>query len=311
MTKLCKKDFLDILSNYRLGDFRRAQAFTTGAVQVNVRLTTSMGHFALKHYQNRSRERVLFEADLLRYLHRHAFLAPVPIGDRGGGFVGEHKGKPYTICTIVPGRNRENPNAAQLGQLAECVATLHKVSRGYRPSHSQSRHADTRQFLWEAAQVEARKLGDSPNAKAKLRWMRDELDALKLPNSLPKGIGHYDYHYSNIMFVNGRLSGLVDFDDARYTRLVLDVANMGDYWASLPGGELDFDRMRKLLREYAKNRPLNEAEKRHLFDAWKAQVLLDTVYYFHRGRADDFREKRKIGYLNNVGREEFQSRLFA
>ncbi len=310
MSGLRKRDFLEILSHYRLGDCVKAEAFTSGAVQVNVRLTTTTVPFALKWYQNRSRERVLFEVDILRYLQKHAFPAPAPIRAVDGGYVGECRGKPYTICSIVPGRHRQKPGPAQLRQVAACAANLHKTSRGYRPPRSVSGRVDDRQFLWEAAQAEARKLGRNPNARAKLAWMRGELDALKLPNALPKGICHYDYHFSNFLFVKGRLSGLVDFDDARHARLVFDIANLLDYWAWPHGGPPDFKRARDLIREYTKHRPLNEAEKRHLFDAWKAQILLDAVYFFARGPVDDFHEKRKIDGLENLGREAFQRKVF-
>ncbi|MCP4640550.1 MAG: homoserine kinase [bacterium] len=307
---LRKHDFAEILSRYRLGGYVNAEPFATGAVQVNVRLTTTKGLYALKWYRNRSRERVQFEVHILRFLERRSFPAPIPVRDASGAYVGEHKGKPYAIYTIVPGAHVEKPRRAHLEQLAACAANLHRVSRGYRPPALASARMDTRQFLWKAAQAEARKLGMNANAKAKLRWMRDQLDALRLPNSLPKGICHYDYHHSNFLFTKGRLSGLVDFDDARHARLVLDVANLLDYWTWAHGKGVDFSRARQLLREYTKHRPLNEAEKRHLFDAWKAQILLDKVYFFGRGQADDFYEKRKIEQLDGVGRTGFERSVF-
>ena len=59
-----------------------------------------------------------------------------------------------------------------------------------------------------------------------------------------------------------------------------------------------------------KHRPLNNNEKRHLFDVYKLSILIDCVWYFKRGNVSDFYEKRKIDYLNNLGREEFYDKVF-
>ena len=103
--------------------------------------------------------------------------------------------------------------------------------------------------------------------------------------------------------------GLIDFDDANYTYLIYDVANFLDYYARM--WPLDDGKARSLLKEYMKHRPLSAPEQRHLFDALKLSVLVDSLWFFHRYERGSFREKRKIDYLNSLGREGFRSRLFA
>ena len=51
-------------------------------------------------------------------------------------------------------------------------------------------------------------------------------------------------------------------------------------------------------------------EKRHLFDLHKLSILIDCVWSFKRGNVKDFYEKRKINYLDKMGREEFYKGLF-
>ena len=58
------------------------------------------------------------------------------------------------------------------------------------------------------------------------------------------------------------------------------------------------------------HRPLMDDEKKHLFDIFKLTIMLDCIWYFKRGRTDDFYERRKIDSLNNLGREEFYKRIF-
>ena len=67
---------------------------------------------------------------------------------------------------------------------------------------------------------------------------------------------------------------------------------------------------RKIVSIYSKYRPLSEIEKENLFDVFKLSLLFDCIWYFNRGTSAEFFEKRKIDYLNNLGRESFYNNLF-
>ncbi len=72
------------------------------------------------------------------------------------------------------------------------------------------------------ARRKAKAIGTA-NAKNKLKWFESELSKLSLPKSLPKGICHCDFHFSNVLFTKGKFSALIDFDDANYTFLTFDL----------------------------------------------------------------------------------------
>jgi len=171
------------------------------------------------------------------------------------------------------------------------------------------------------AQKAALKIGTA-NSRKKLEWFIDALSKLNLPKSIPKGICHCDFHFSNILFREGELVALIDFDDANYTYLTYDLATLinpfmpsfeWDTWSQFEQGEnvFDFREGRKVIVEYEKVRRLKDIEKRHLFDVYKLCILFDCVWYFDRGEADDFYERRKIDELNRFGRENFYRELFS
>ena len=60
-----------------------------------------------------------------------------------------------------------------------------------------------------------------------------------------------------------------------------------------------------------KYRRLNALEKRHLFDVLQLSILIDCIWFFERGGAEDFYEKRKIEFLNHLGRDKFFEALFS
>src|ERR1017187_4225307 len=319
-TAFSQTELVSILANYRLGGYRSAKPFIHGTVQTNLLLRTTQGRFVLRYYENRSRNSVLFETDVIRYLNDRPFPCPAPLKNEYGEYVGTYNGHPYVIFEFVEGRHLKHPSATQKRALIRKVAELHNLTGAYRSRYAKYRlnyDIDTCRTL---ARRKAKAIG-TPNAKNKLKWFESELSKLSLPESLLKGICHCDFHVSNVLFKAGKFSALIDFDDANYTFLTFDLVSLIDRviwpfdpntWSGFKKGEtiLDFRAARKIISEYMKYRPLRVVEQKHLFDVFKLSILFDCVWYFARGDAEDFFERRKIEFLNALGRSEFRNRLF-
>jgi Ser/Thr protein kinase RdoA (MazF antagonist) len=305
-----RDDFNRILPEYDLGDLTGFQPIIRGTVETNVMLKTSKGRFVFRYYEIRSKGSVLFESSLISHLKRRHYPCPAMLKDKHGKYVGIYKGKPFAIFEFAEGKHIEHPTDKQRNQLIAKVAELHKNTRGYRPTNIGQRMNYSAALCRRLARQNAQNLGTA-TAREKLAWIENELSELKLPRSLPKGVCHGDFHFSNVLYKNGRFSALLDFDDANYTYLLFDLWGLIDYAAwQHRDMTLDIRKARKVLREYKKHRPLYRIEERHLFDVYKLGVLFDSIWYFGRGTAEDFYEKRKIEYLNGMGREQFRRELF-
>ncbi|GCE24067.1 homoserine kinase [Dictyobacter kobayashii] len=319
-TEFSKQQFIEILSDYTLGDFTAFKPITAGTVQTNFLLQTTQGTFVFRYYENRSMGSVLFESDLTQYLKKKRYPCPAPLKNSKGRYVGTHNEKPYIIFEFVEGQHLENPDAAQTKQLIQKVAELQNLTRNYKPRHTKYRWNYDLALCQQLAREEADKI-NTVQAKEKLAWFEHELSQLILPRSLPKGICHCDFHFSNILFQNGEFKALIDFDDANYTFLMYDLATLIDpflpsfdwnSWSHFKPGEnvFDFSAASQTVMEYTRHRPLNNNEKSHLYDVFKLSIMFDCVWYFKRGDAKDFYEKRKIAALNDLGREHFHAELF-
>lgn len=319
-TSFSKADFTNILSDYNLGKYKKSRPFTTGAVQTNFLLETTRGKFVFRYFENRSINSVLFESNLIRYLKDKNYPCPAHYKNKHGKFVGMYKNKPYIIFEFMKGQHFKKPNRNQKKQLIKKIAELQKITSNYRPAYKKYRWNYDVDFCKRLAQKEAKKINTS-NSRKKLKWFKKELSQIKIPKSLPKGICHCDFHFSNVLFEKGEFNALIDFDDANYTFLTFDLASLinpfipsfeWDTWAKFGKDEnvFDFSQSKWIVSEYMKHRPLKSNEKKYLFDIFKLTVMLDCIWYFKRGNADDFYEKRKIDYLNNLGREEFYKRIF-
>lgn len=309
-TPFSEQDFDQILALYDLGVYTQAEPIAQGAVQTNYFLHTTTGKFVLRYYENRSKESVLFESHLLTYLKQHHYPCPAPFRNRHGALVGMYQAKPYMIFEFMPGHHIDHPNDQHKRQLIQHVARLQNLTRGYQPPYKAYRWNYNIERCRELATAAVQKI-NTENARAKLGWLEQQLSALDLPESLPKGICHCDFHFSNVLFHNDQFAGLLDFDDANYTYLCFDLVSLIDSWAwPFQSDTLDLAQARDIAQVYISYRQLSDIEQRHIFDVHKLSILYDCVWFFGRGQADDFYEKRKIEHLDNLGWKRYSDSLF-
>ncbi len=264
----------------------------------------------LRYYENRTYESVLFECYLLAFLKKHAYPCPGPFKNRLGAYAGEFQGRPYVIFEFLEGQPVALPNAQHTRQLIQKAAELHQLTRTYQPRYQAKRWNYSADLCRSLAQSAAAKIG-TPTADAKLAWLEQQLAALQLPRALPKGICHCDFHFSNILFQADQFVALLDFDDANHTFLLFDLVGLIETWAwPYPAATLNLADARTVVQEYSRYRRLNSLEQHHLYDVCQLSILMDCVWYFGRGDATDFYEKRKIDALQALGRAEFFAGIF-
>ena len=309
-TPLTHDDFVNILSQYDLGAYTQSEAIQQGTVQTNYFIQTTQGRFVFRYYETRSKESVLFESDLLAYLTEHHYPCPAQIKNTQGAYVGTYRNKPYVLFEFLEGQPIEHPSAHHWQQLVQKAAELQRLTQDYRSRYTPHRWNYDSHLCRTLAHAEATRI-NTKSAREKFAWLTRELTTLDFPPSLPKGICHCDFHFSNVLFQGDELVALLDFDDANYTFLQFDLVGLIEYWAWPRTVDiLDVTKARNVVQEYMKHRPLSPIEQQHLYDVYKLSILFDCVWYFSRGPADDFREKRKIEALNGLGRQKFLDELF-
>jgi Ser/Thr protein kinase RdoA (MazF antagonist) len=122
----------------------------------------------------------------------------------------------------------------------------------------------------------------------------------------PRQIVHADWHPGNMLFVNGRVSGVIDYDSLRWMPPVTDVANGALQFSIVGGGTdplvwppaADEMRLRRFLLGYDGVRALRPEEFRvlpHLMiEALIAEAVLPIAATGTFGRLEGFRFLRMI-----------------
>jgi homoserine kinase type II len=309
-TMFSQQNFTHILAQYDLGNYTQSQPIAQGTVQTNYFLYTTQGKFVLRYYESRSKESVLFESHVLTYLKKQNYPCPNPLQNNKGETVTLYRGKPVVIFEFIEGHSVEQLTKNHKRQVIQKAAELNSLTQAYQPRYKKYRWNYSIELCQTLAKTEANKI-NTANAYEKLSWFEAQLAMLDLPDSLPKGICHCDFDFSNLLFQNDQLVALLDFDDANYTYLTFDLACLIDSWAwPHQSDALDFGQARTIAQAYTKYRLLSPVEQRHLFDVHKLAILFDGIWFFKRGQANNFYEQRKIEFLGDLGWERYAEELF-
>lgn len=295
-----------ILSSYELGEYIDSQGFDRGADQTNIQVTTSNGTYAFRYYEKRPEDYVRFEIDLLHFLGDNSYPCPAPIQLRDGNYFGLHKSKPYAMFTLLEGEHDDSTENYRL--VAPALAWLNNLTLGHKPVYSEARAQYGPEYAWSWAEANAKNIADQGEAHERLTWFRGELDTLHLPTDLPQGVCHCDSNTSNFLYTDGKLSAVLDFDQAAYTWLLYDVAQMIYWWTWPNKGDIQLEESRDLVAQYETIRKLSDDERHHLFDMLKLVHLIGIGWSLSD---DSFpNDKRKVVVLNALGRNKFFDAIF-
>ena len=231
-----------------------------GVENSNYSLRTTTGDYILTLYEKRVDPAELpWFLGLMEHLARRGIVCPLPVHGSDGQALRHLCGRHAAITTFLPGVWPRRVRVEHCGPLGAALAALHVAGAGLRPDAAQ-RAGPGR--LAAAAGALARAGG-----RACSRGWRAELEAALArilaawPSGLPVGHIHADLFPDNVFFLDGRLSGLIDFYFAATDVLAYDIAVCLNAWCFEPDFTFNVTKARAMLSAYAATRPLSAAER--------------------------------------------------
>ena len=178
------------------------------------------------------------EASLLSHLHTNGLAVPRPFHVDNSG---DALGSPAIVIEYVEGRHEFEPADLRtfILQMAVFLSDLH----GLQPN------PDLSSALYDQAAHVAACLADKPqrlDASLSEGLVRDALEAAWPPPQVTPAILHGDYWPGNILWRDGRIAAVVDWEDAAFGDPLADLANarLELLWA------FDFDTMDAFTSTY-------------------------------------------------------------
>ena len=257
-TDVAFEDLEVLLAGYDVGAPLSFKGIAEGVENSNFLLQTDRGSFFLTLYEKRVRESDLpFFLGLMDHLGARGIACPQPVRRRDGAQWTRCNGRPAALISFLKGLSVQRPEAAHCAAAGDALAQLHKegadfpIQRtnalgvaGWRDLVEQtSNGADTFEFgLRDLIATRYRDLSSS--------W----------PAGLPSGVIHADLFPDNVLFMNGKVSGLIDFYFACNDAFAYDLAILLNAWCFEKDGGYNITKGKSLIAAYRRRRELSSDE---------------------------------------------------
>lgn len=257
-TEVTDEALAAFLKDYDIGEALAFRGIAEGVENSNFSLRTTRGDFILTLYEKRVDPAELpWFLGLMAHLAQRGINCPLPVAGRDGAPLRFLEGRHAAVTTFLPGVWPRRVRQEHCGPVGAALAALHQAGADYAPMRPNALGpAGWRPLL--ARSLEGAD-GVMPGLGAELdRALRGILAAW--PVGLPVGHIHADLFPDNVFFLDGRLSGLIDFYFAATDILAYDLAVCLNAWCFEPDLSFNVTKGRAMLQAYLAARPLGAAE---------------------------------------------------
>lgn len=286
-TKVSHSELQAFLSQYPVGDVVGFQGIGEGVENTNYFVDTEDGRWVLTLFERLNYDDLPFFLGLMEHLAAHGFPSAAPLRTHAGRNLVELNGKPAAMVQRLVGQSVLFPNIAQCSAAGGVLGELHRIAASFGGAAENSRgsawRSHTAADLLPHLRTDARALIESElQAQAGL-----DLQAL------PQGIVHADLFRDNVLFVDDRLSGVIDFYYACRDSLLYDLAITVNDWCFDTHGTLNAARASAMMLAYRSRRQTTAEEHA----AWNL-VLRAAALRFYLSRLYDWIHPREGGMVH-------------
>ncbi len=276
-TKVTHSELKRFLTRYPVGRLLNFQGIGEGVENTNYFVDTTDGRWVLTLFERLNYDDLPFFLGLMEHLATHGFPGAMPMRTREGSTLTTLNDKPAALVRRLEGQGVLFPTIAQCRAVGRALGDLHVIGQSYDGHCDNSRGPQWRR---DTAMAVLPKANDGASA-----LIEDELQAqagLDL-TALPQGVIHADLFRDNALFVEERLTGVIDFYYACNDALLYDLAVTVNDWCFEPDGSVNAARWQALTDAYRSRREPTSAERA----AWQL-TLRAAAFRFYLSRLFDW-----------------------
>jgi len=246
------------LQDYDLGQVLSFKGIAGGVENTNYALQTEQGRYILTLYEKRVAESDLpFFIGLMDHLSSAGFPCPHPVLNKKGDALARLADRPAAMVSFLDGLDVKNPDTGLCEEAGIAMAQLHAAAYGFPIERTNALAPQGWPKLAKAGQAgaESIEVGLESLIKTELATLQNQW-----PNDIPKGVIHADMFPDNVFFMNGKLSGVIDFYFACNDFLAYDIAVALNAWCFDADWQFQQDLSAAFLRGYQSERKLTPEE---------------------------------------------------
>jgi homoserine kinase type II len=258
-TDVSFEDLEILLADYDIGRPRSFKGIAEGVENSNFYLQTDRGAFILTLYEKRVHADDLpFFLGLMEHLAARGIACPLPVRSLSGQHWQMLNGRPAAILTFLDGVSLRRPDAAHCAAAGAALAELHAAGADFAIKRDNALSVAGWRKLVDATLPHADDIqpGLADLISSTFRQVENAW-----PADLPAGVIHADLFPDNVLFMNGGVSGLIDFYFACNDAYAYDLAVMLNAWCFEQDGAYNLTKGQSLLGAYQRHRKLNENER--------------------------------------------------
>lgn len=284
-TEITDDDLTTFLAAYDIGHVVSLKGIAEGVENSNYLLQTDRAHYILTIYEKRVAEGDLpFFLGLMDHLADRNFPCPTPIHGRDGEALRRLAGKPAAIVSFIEGLWVRRPTPDHCAQLGAALAQMHVAGDGFERRRGNALSVADWRPLFERCRADA----DTVETGLADSIAGELTDIEKTwPTDLPHGVIHADLFPDNVLFLENKLSGFIDFYFACNDFFAYDIAVCLNAWCFETDGSFNITKAKALLTAYRRHRAITPEE-------------LAALPLLARGAAMRFLLTRLFDWLNQV-----------
>jgi len=222
-----------------------------GNANSNFRIESENASYMLTLMEEKSFQEVKALVQILQWLHQHKFPTTQIIPTLKGKISTQFSNLPVLVKPWISGEVIEDLSHHHLTQVGAAMAQLHTIPI---PIEIPLGHPYGKTIFPKAFQK-----GIDTEYEAWLEKSTAKLEQ-QLPKGLPTGLIHGDIFYDNVLFQDGKLQAIIDFEEVCHYQLAFDLG-MGILGLCQSEGQINPEKISPLVSGYESIRPLEKAEK--------------------------------------------------
>ena len=298
-----------LLSRYDLGKLQGYNNLAGGLANSSFRITTETGEYTLSICDEKNLQDIEMLTALLVQLEEQQYPSSRLIRTSDGRRLLEYQGKPVYVKEYIQGEVVKLLSENMLAQVGEKLAHLHTIKP--HPLLPTS-HAYGLECFDDVIQ--------SSVQHPFVNWLSEKRDFLvkNILSDLPIGFIHGDLFHDNLLFSEGRLVAVLDFEEACYFAKVFDLG-MTVIGCCVRNYAISIELVRALVSGYQQQRVLEQAERNSLAVSIQYAAIGTAFWrfrqYYIRNPDDDQSEAHLemqvlADQVHAISQEDFLQQVF-
>jgi Ser/Thr protein kinase RdoA (MazF antagonist) len=314
-SQLSKQEIVELLSAWSFSGNLTIQPTNQGTVNTTFFVETQAGKFVLKVYNDSTpTAQIEYEHSLLTYLHscNLSFVVPTPVPTKTGEtLILVNRNNSLLRIALLPfisGQPSDRKNLAHTHAVGETLGELHHALAGF-DSAGQMAQLPAWGDIYHihplvTDPLEVTQLLELPLTQQQyiIKTFTEILEvAPNLYKTLPVQTTHADYLSPNVLLIENRVVGVLDFEFATFDLRLMDYVAALDHftrfsWKEAPN--LEF--VQAFSTGYAKYNSLTHSEAEALKLVWRLQRVSCLIYWTGWLREDKVTRQSVVDAVTNT-----------